>query len=379
MMPPSRPCVLMTADAVGGVWVFATTLARALAQAHWRIHLVVLGPQPHREQLDLLPPGEHVEVEITDLALEWLDPAGRDLERALDRLAAIEHRVKPDLVHLNSFREAAGAWSAPVLITAHSCVWSWWRACRGSTPLEPRWLMYRENVRAGLAAATAWVAPTQAMRDEIRSIYAPRTPGTVIGNGIVPLVPGEKQPVILAAGRAWDEAKNIAVLADVAGHLDWPIRLAGPTRSADGETPGFEAGGLEILGTLSRDDLAAHLQSAAIFAAPARYEPFGLAVLEAASAGCALLLSDIPSFRELWNGAACFVDPLDAAAVRAGLERLCRDEALRAALQSAARDRAQHYSLARTARAYARTYEAALSTISPRASRHAGAPAEAMP
>ena len=39
----------------------------------------------------------------------------------------------------------------------------------------------------------------------------------------------------------------------------------------------------------------------------ARYEPFGLAVLEAAQAGMRLVLSDIPSFRELWDGAATFV------------------------------------------------------------------------
>ena len=39
----------------------------------------------------------------------------------------------------------------------------------------------------------------------------------------------------------------------------------------------------------------------------ALYEPFGLAVLEAAQAGCALVLSDIPTFRELWDGAALFV------------------------------------------------------------------------
>ena len=38
-----------------------------------------------------------------------------------------------------------------------------------------------------------------------------------------------------------------------------------------------------------------------------RFEPFGLAVLEAARAGCALVLSDIATFRELWDGAALFV------------------------------------------------------------------------
>ncbi len=31
---------------------------------------------------------------------------------------------------------------------------------------------------------------------------------------------------------------------------------------------------------------------------PARYEPFGLSVLEAALSGCALVLGDIPSLRE---------------------------------------------------------------------------------
>ena len=49
-----------------------------------------------------------------------------------------------------------------------------------------------------------------------------------------------------------------------------------------------------------------------IYALPARYEPFGLSVLEAALSGCALVLGDIPSLREIWDGAALFVDPDDA-------------------------------------------------------------------
>ena len=60
----------------------------------------------------------------------------------------------------------------------------------------------------------------------------------------------------------------------------------------------------------------------ASFAAPSLYEPFGLAVLEAAQQGTALLLSDIPVFRELWSGAAVFVQadrPTDWAAAITGL------------------------------------------------------------
>jgi glycogen(starch) synthase len=47
---------------------------------------------------------------------------------------------------------------------------------------------------------------------------------------------------------------------------------------------------------------------------PARYEPFGLSVLEAALSGCALVLGDIASLREVWGGAACYVRPGDSRA-----------------------------------------------------------------
>ena len=55
---------------------------------------------------------------------------------------------------------------------------------------------------------------------------------------------------------------------------------------------------------------------AAIFVSSSVYEPFGLAVLEAAGSGAALVLSDIPTFRELWDEAALFAPPGDAAGIR---------------------------------------------------------------
>jgi len=238
-------------------------------------------------------------------------------------------------------------------------------------------MIYRKNVGSALAAATTWVAPTAALRDEMRSIYAPPSPGAVISNGIEAIAPGDKEPAILAAGRLWDEAKNIAALAGAAEHLDWPIRIAGPVRSEEGATRPLDTSHLQTLGALSRTGLIAQMQRAAIFAAPARYEPFGLAVLEAAAAGCALLLSDIATFRELWSGAAWFADPNDPAAIRAGLDRLCRDGALRHALQDAARDRARRFSLTRTARAYRNAYDAIRTASSPARDRRAHAEASA--
>ncbi len=80
-----------------------------------------------------------------------------------------------------------------------------------------------------------------------------------------------------------------------------------------------------------------------VFAAPALYEPFGLAILEAAGSGMALVLGDIPTLRELWNDAAIFVDPADDAALAEAIARLHAEPELAAALGAAAQARAARY------------------------------------
>lgn len=359
MGQPPRLRVMITADAVGGVWTYAAGLARELARRAHEITLVTLGPAPRRDQIAAVAQAG-VSIEVTDLPLEWMAPEGADLPRSLDRLAALAREIDPDIVHLNSFREAQGAFAAPVLVVAHSCVRSWWRACRGEEPSEPRWRRYAANVAAGLAAADAWVAPTEAFREVIAALYRPPSPGRVIRNGIeLPAGPRVKRPLILAGGRLWDDAKNLRVLAEIAPRLSWPVRIAGAAQ-APGEAGAcaFEARAAELLGELSRPDLLAEMQAAELFVSPAVYEPFGLTVAEAAACGCALVLSDIPSFRELWDGAALFVDPRDGDALAAAIERLCRELGLRHQLRKAARRRAADYGLAPAASAYETLYGA---------------------
>ena len=104
------------------------------------------------------------------------NPAGRDFARSCDVLGALARRGRPDIVHVNGFREALADWDAPVLITAHSCVWSWWRACRGDDPDTPEWRAYIEKVGAALAKGQ-WVAPTKAFAAEIEALYWPPTRG----------------------------------------------------------------------------------------------------------------------------------------------------------------------------------------------------------
>ena len=112
----------------------------------------------------------------------------------------------------------------------------------------------------------------------------------------------EREPFILAAGRLWDEAKGMDWLDRAAATL--PIRVAGPTNGPHG-TAHFKH--LIELGTLTPTQMATEYRNAEIFASMSIYEPFGLAVLEAAQAGATLVLRENPTFRELWDGAAHFV------------------------------------------------------------------------
>jgi glycosyltransferase involved in cell wall biosynthesis len=366
----------MTADAVGGVWTYATSLARELCGQGAEITLVTLGPPPRRSQLREVADIEGLNLHSTHLALEWMDPEGRDLPRALTELAAIERQVRPDIVHLNGFREAIRDWKAPVVIVAHSCVRSWWLACRGEEPTEPRWHQYIANVREGLDYADSWVAPTRACRDSIQSLYAPPALGRVIWNGIGGVAvpppfksPRDKQPFILAAGRLWDEAKNVAMLARIAKRLPWPTQVAGPT-AAGGDAASVPLPDVELLGELPLSMLREEMRRAAIFVAPALYEPFGLSILEAAHAGCALVLSDIPSLRELWDGAAAFVEPGDDAALLDALLHLIQDKEKRLTLQLSAAQHARRYPLSAMADSYAKLYDELTASMSSRTVQH---------
>jgi glycosyltransferase involved in cell wall biosynthesis len=347
----------MTTDTVGGVWVYATALAARLVQAGARVTLATLGPPPQREHYELLPEG--VGLVVTDLALDWLDPEGHDAARAHDVLLRLADSIAPDVVHLNGFREGSVPWQCPAILVAHSCVVSWWDACKGRSSMDRRWQPYRAAVATALDMVDAWVAPTRAFRDRVAESYRPDKRGVVIHNGIAPCDPGaHKDAIILASGRAWDEAKNLRSLADIAAGLPWPVEIAGSGMPASEATETAE--NVRWLGQLSHDDLLRRMRKAAVYAAPARYEPFGLGILEAASSGCALVLSDIPTLRELWDGVASFVPAGDSDALRDSILSLCGDPAALGRMQRKAAERAQRYTLDRMAAGYLALYDRVL-------------------
>ena len=112
-----------------------------------------------------------------------------------------------------------------------------------------------------------------------------------------------------------------------------------------------------FLGELTSEELRAWLGKRPIFASTALYEPFGLSVLEAAQAGCALVLSAIPTFLELWEGAALFAPPRDAEAFAEAARALLNDPARRRRMERAAQERARLYDLEASAQKMMALYE----------------------
>jgi glycogen(starch) synthase len=348
--------VLMTVDAVGGIWTYALDLARALAEHGVRVSFALMGPgcsAAREAEVASIPTAS---LHAHAAALEWMDEPWREVDAAGEWLIALERDLQPDIVHLNGYCHAGLGWRAPVMVAGHSCVLSWWRAVHGSDP-PARWDEYARRVTDGLRCADLVVAPTAAMLSMLDFHYGPLGRTRVIPNGrAVACGAAAKEPFVLAAGRLWDQAKNVESVAAVAPHLSWPVYIAGDSLHPSGTRVSYD--GVRCLGRVDARELAQWMARASIYALPARYEPFGLSVLEAALAGCALVLGDIRSQREIWGDAAVYVPPDNRRALAAAIERLAADADARQALARRSSARARELTPRRMAERYLEAYRA---------------------
>ena len=343
-MPVLNPRrVLLTADAVGGVWRYALELAEGFAGRGIETVLAVLGPAPNEVQRE--EAGAVARLIESDLPLDWTAESEHALARAAGELSLLASRAGAALVQLHAPAFAGlTRWPVPVVSVAHSCLGTWWDAVRGTDP--PDDFAWRVAATAhGLRASDAVIAPSNAFAAALRAIYGDDIAITVVHNGrrAPPETRASRERAVLAVGRLWDEGKNVAALDRVAGRLHAPVYAAGPTAGPNGVASRFE--NLRLLGELDQATLQTRYAEAAVFASPALYEPFGLGVLEAAQSGMALVLSDIPTFRELWDGAALFVAARADDEWLRTLTRLLADPAMIARYGALARERARNYTV----------------------------------
>ena len=357
-MPSMR--VLMTADTVGGVWTYAIDLVRALSAEGIEVALATMGNPPSPQQRSDARSVAALGVFESSFRLPWMEEPWEDVRHARGWLLDLTSHIQPDIVHVNEPVYASSGFGVPTVAVGHSCVLSWWQSV-WSSPAPPEWKRYRTEMSRGFDSADAVIAPSRSMLLELQRYYGVEQ-GIVISNGRdgTHLGPGAKEKIVFAAGRVWDAAKNFIALDKAAERLEWPVYVAGEQQQPHGHGS-VQAAHMRMLGGLEARDVALWLARASIYAFPARYEPFGLSVLEAALSGCALVLSDVPSLREQWNGKAVFVAVDDPETLRLAIEALIHDPGLRHTLAMRARRHALSLTPRRMALAYTRVYSQLLS------------------
>jgi glycosyltransferase involved in cell wall biosynthesis len=278
------------------------------------------------------------------MPLDWMAVEPAEILEAGAVLRGLARAHRADVIHLNSPALAGiGGFRVPVVGACHSCLATWWAAVRdGPMPADFRWRS--QALWQGMLACNALIAPTAAFAAATALAYEVPVP-FVVRNGRSPagLPPAFREPIVFTSGRLWDDGKNIAVLDEAAALIPAPLYAAGPLTGPNVERRTL--GHATPLGRLSSDEVAVWLARTSVYASSALYEPFGLGVLEAAQAGCALVLSDIPTFRELWDGAALFVGARDSEGFAGAISRLLSDPAQASALAVQAQRRAAAYSV----------------------------------
>ncbi len=345
--------LLMTVDAVGGVWRYAMDLAEGLRDLGVKTIFACLGPTPSP---DKIAEAERIgEYHHLGAPLDWLAADRAQLETVPALLAQLARAERVDLLHLNLPSQAAALETdIPVLTVSHSCVVTWFAGVRRQqVPDEWRW--QQDLNRAGFDRSDVVVSPSSSHATMLDSAYGPIPNLRVVHNGSrLENVLAEKRDMVFAAGRWWDDGKNGRVLDEAASLVSWPVVMAGSNEGPNGQyLPVMHS---QHQGELSHTQTVGLMREARIVVSPSVYEPFGLAPLEAARAGAALVLSDISTYRELWEGCACFADPQDPKAFAAQINRLSEDPDLRATLAVKAYERSLQFTVQAQTQAMAKIY-----------------------
>jgi glycogen(starch) synthase len=359
--------VLVTTDTLGGVWTYTRELVTGLANRDITVTLVSFGEIPTPDQTAWLNSLRRVDYRPTAFRLEWMQDSEEDLAASADYLLSIIAETSPDILHLNQFYYGDLRCDVPRIVVAHSDVVSWWLAVHRKMPPASSWMRsYRAIVSRGLQGATSVVAPSRWMLESLGHCYGKPKIASVVYNGRTPNLFNpylSKHENALSVGRLWDFGKNAALLHKV--NSPFPIYLAGNEQNPDTNADPSPSGhyGLYrrvyLKGMQSEAQLRQLYARAAIYIATSQYEPFGLAPLEAALSRCAIVASDIPSFREIWGDAAFYFANNDPESLQNALAQLHADPELRATYGTLAFQRASsRYTGSRMLEEYLHLYRA---------------------
>ena len=152
----------------------------------------------------------------------------------------------------------------------------------------------------------------------------------------------------------------LAALADLPDDVALWVGGDGPQTAELRATYGSDPR-IEWLGRISDEERAARMRACTVYCSPSvRGESFGMVLLEAMAAGCALVASDLDGHRNVaTDGVDALLAPVgDPAALAKAIRRVLDDDALRAELVAGGRQRADALSMTRLAERYVDIYTA---------------------
>ncbi|WP_370328246.1 glycosyltransferase family 4 protein [Euzebya sp.] len=350
----------------GGLGRHVEGLVGALAEAG--ADVTVLTPHSDEPEPDRHPRIRVLRAPAPAVAL----PADRWLAGTLDAnvamaAAALRAGVVADVLHVHDWmaghaaRVLAPALGVGVVATVHAT-----ERGRHQGHLPPgysAWIDAQE--RQLIALADRVVVCADHMADHVsRHLGADLDVGEVIPNGVDVVRwgaarprPAGPLPRVVFAGRLEHE-KGVDVLLAATEGLDCEVVVAG----AGTQAPALRRSAhdrVRFEGHLAQPALAALLRSAAVVVVPSRYEPFGLAALEAMAAGVPVVASAVGGLLDVVAGdAGVRVPPGDVRALRQAISAVLGDPDRAAALARTGQARAAAFSWARSADAHLAVYDA---------------------
>jgi phosphatidylinositol alpha-mannosyltransferase len=169
-------------------------------------------------------------------------------------------------------------------------------------------------------------------------------------------------PTIFFLGRH-EPRKGLEVLLEAVAELPRDVRVwvggDGP-QSAELRERFAHDPRIEWLGRITDDEREARMRGCTVYCSPSvRGESFGMVLLEAMAAGCALVASDLEGHRNVaTDGRDALLAPVgDSAALAKALRRVLDDDALRKELVAGGRRRADDLSMVHLAERYVAIYE----------------------